>query len=143
VREINKISAALPERKRSMDRARWYKSPKSAIVVPVMGLRSGATEKKRCLEITDSEEKAEEVCTEILEMQREHFIDIGDAVIATCDAQGRIRLNQLLHTTATGTLSGRFRACWSVGFSSCRQLARPSAPAVARHRRGHGRCRRR
>jgi uncharacterized membrane protein len=56
----------------------------------------------------DSEEKAEEVRTKILEMQQEYLIDIGDAVIATRNDKGRIKLNQLFHTTGAGALSGAF-----------------------------------
>jgi uncharacterized membrane protein len=56
----------------------------------------------------DSEAKAEEVRAKILDMQKEYLIDIGDAVIATRDADGRIKLNQLFHTTTAGALSGAF-----------------------------------
>lgn len=56
----------------------------------------------------DSEDKAEEVRSKILEMQKEYLIDIGDAVIATRDAKGRVKLNQLFHTTGAGALSGAF-----------------------------------
>ncbi|HKD74116.1 MAG TPA: DUF1269 domain-containing protein, partial [Ktedonobacterales bacterium] len=43
-----------------------------------------------------------------LEMQSEYLIEIGDAVIATKDAKGRVKLNQLMHTTAAGAASGAF-----------------------------------
>lgn len=56
----------------------------------------------------DNEQKAEEVRAKILEMQKEYLIDIGDAVIATRDASGHVKLNQLFHTTAAGALSGAF-----------------------------------
>ena len=55
-----------------------------------------------------SEEKAEEVRAKILAMQQEYLIEIGDAVIATKDATGRVKLNQLLNTTAAGAASGAF-----------------------------------
>ena len=58
--------------------------------------------------VFDNEAKAEEVRTKILDMQNEYLIDIGDAVIATRDANGRIKLNQLFHTTTAGALSGAF-----------------------------------
>ncbi|MCI4680671.1 DUF1269 domain-containing protein [Rhodoblastus acidophilus] len=54
----------------------------------------------------DSEQKAEEVRDRILGMQREYLIDIGDAVIAVRDDKGRIKLNQLMNTTAAGAASG-------------------------------------
>ena len=55
-----------------------------------------------------SEEKAEEVRTKILEMQKEYLIEVGDAVIATKDSKGRVKLNQLMNTTAAGAASGAF-----------------------------------
>jgi uncharacterized membrane protein len=54
----------------------------------------------------DNEQKAEEVRDRILGMQREYLIDIGDAVIAVRDDKGRVKLNQLMNTTAAGAASG-------------------------------------
>ncbi len=54
----------------------------------------------------DSEQKAEEVRDRILAMQREYLIDVGDAVIAVRDDNGRVKLNQLVNTTAAGAASG-------------------------------------
>lgn len=56
----------------------------------------------------DTEQKAEEVRTKILELQQEYLIEIGDAVIATRDEKGRVHLNQLVNTTAAGAASGAF-----------------------------------
>jgi uncharacterized membrane protein len=53
-----------------------------------------------------SEQKAEEVRDRVLAMQKEYLIELGDAVVAVKDANGRIKLNQLMNTTATGALSG-------------------------------------
>jgi len=53
-----------------------------------------------------SEQKAEEVREKILEMQKEYLIELGDAVVAVKDDKGRVKLNQLLNTTAAGALSG-------------------------------------
>lgn len=55
-----------------------------------------------------SEAKAEEIRTKILELQKDYLIEVGDAVVATKDAKGHIRLNQLMHTTAAGAVSGAF-----------------------------------
>jgi uncharacterized membrane protein len=55
-----------------------------------------------------SEEKAEAVREKVLGMQKEYLIELGDAVIAVKDAQGRVKLNQLFHTTASGAVSGAF-----------------------------------
>ena len=55
-----------------------------------------------------SEAKAEEVRQKILDMQKDYLIDIGDAVIATKNANGRVKLNQLMNTTAAGAAGGSF-----------------------------------
>jgi uncharacterized membrane protein len=55
-----------------------------------------------------SETKAEEVRQKLLAMQKEYLIELGDAVIAVKDAQGHIKLNQLINTTAAGAVSGTF-----------------------------------
>ena len=55
-----------------------------------------------------TEAKAEEVRQKLLAMQKDYLIELGDAVIAVKDAEGRIKLNQLLNTTATGAVSGAF-----------------------------------
>jgi uncharacterized membrane protein len=41
-------------------------------------------------------------------MQKEYLIELGDAVIAVRDAKGRVKLNQLFHTTAASAVSGAF-----------------------------------
>src|SRR3954469_1488305 len=53
-----------------------------------------------------TEEKAEEVREKLLNMQREYLIELGDAVIAVKQPNGRIKLNQLVHTTAMGAAGG-------------------------------------
>jgi uncharacterized membrane protein len=55
-----------------------------------------------------NEAKAEEVRQKLLAMQKEYLIELGDAVIAVKDAKGRIKLNQLLNTTAAAAVSGTF-----------------------------------
>jgi uncharacterized membrane protein len=55
-----------------------------------------------------TEAKAEQVRQKLLGMQKEYLIELGDAVIAVKDAQGRIKLNQLLNTTTSGAVSGAF-----------------------------------
>lgn len=54
------------------------------------------------------EAHAEDVRKRLFELQKEYLIEIGDAVIATKDADGQIKLNQLFNTTAAGALSGSF-----------------------------------
>jgi uncharacterized membrane protein len=55
-----------------------------------------------------SEKKAEGVREMLLAMQKEYLIELGDAVIAVKEPNGRIKLNQLLHTTTAGAVSGTF-----------------------------------
>lgn len=55
-----------------------------------------------------TEAKAEEVRQKILAMHKEYLLEVGDAVVAVKDAKGRIKLNQLLNTTAVGATSGAF-----------------------------------
>jgi uncharacterized membrane protein len=58
-----------------------------------------------------SEAKAEEVRKKVLEMQKEYLIEVGDAVIATRDEKGHVKLNQLIHATGIGAASG---AMWGL-----------------------------
>jgi uncharacterized membrane protein len=53
-----------------------------------------------------TEEKAEEVRQKILGMQKEYLIELQDAVVVVKTPDGKIKLNQLMNTTATGALSG-------------------------------------
>ena len=55
-----------------------------------------------------NETQAEAVRQKLLAMQKEYLIELGDAVIAVKDDQGRIKLNQLLNTTTVGAVSGAF-----------------------------------
>ena len=55
-----------------------------------------------------TEEKAEEVRNKILALQKDYLIDIGDAVIAVKNPNGRVKLNQLMSTTAAGAAGGSF-----------------------------------
>src|SRR3974390_3822843 len=58
--------------------------------------------------VCPTEAKAEEVRQKLLGMQKEYLIELGDAVIAVKDAKGRVKLNQLINTTAGGAVSGPF-----------------------------------
>jgi len=55
-----------------------------------------------------SEQKAEEIRQRVLAMQKEYLVELGDAVVAVKDSQGRIKLNQMMNLTAAGALSGAF-----------------------------------
>jgi len=56
----------------------------------------------------DDPYRAEEVRTMLRKMQREYLVDIDDAVVATKDEKGRIRLDQYQNVTAAGAVSGGF-----------------------------------
>jgi uncharacterized membrane protein len=53
-----------------------------------------------------TEAKAEEVRHRLLDMQKEYLVDLGDAVIATKQPNGRVKLNQMFHPTAAGAAYG-------------------------------------
>jgi uncharacterized membrane protein len=53
-------------------------------------------------------EKAEAVRQELLTLQKEYLISLDDAVIATKTDDGKIKLHQLMNTTAAGAASGSF-----------------------------------
>jgi uncharacterized membrane protein len=55
-----------------------------------------------------SEARAEEVRQKILEMQKDYLIELGDAAIAIKQADGSVKLSQLINTTAAGAVSGTF-----------------------------------
>ncbi|HTO31922.1 MAG TPA: DUF1269 domain-containing protein [Pararhizobium sp.] len=55
-----------------------------------------------------TETKAEEVRQRLFELQKEYLIQLGDAVIAVKADNGKVKLNQLVNTTAAGATSGSF-----------------------------------
>lgn len=55
-----------------------------------------------------TEAKAEEMRQKLFELQKQYLIEIGDAAIAVMHEGGKIKLNQLLNTTAMGAASGGF-----------------------------------
>jgi uncharacterized membrane protein len=55
-----------------------------------------------------SEAKAEEIRQRLFDLQKEYLIEITDAVIAVKEQNGKVKLNQLLNTTAAGAVSGTF-----------------------------------
>src|SRR3990167_9937766 len=56
----------------------------------------------------DSEEKAEDIRDRLLDLQKSHIVSLADAVIATKNAKGRIKLNQLASPATSGAISGGF-----------------------------------
>lgn len=55
-----------------------------------------------------TEAKAEEIRNKLLELQKEYLIELSDAVIAVKQESGRVKLIQLMSTTAAGAVSGGF-----------------------------------
>lgn len=55
-----------------------------------------------------TEARAEEMRQKIFGLQKEYLIEIGDAAIAVMHDDGKVKLNQLLNTTAMGAVSGSF-----------------------------------
>ena len=55
-----------------------------------------------------SEEAAESVRHRLLELQKEYLIELGDAVVAVKQPNGKVKLNQLVNPTTAGAVSGTF-----------------------------------
>lgn len=53
-----------------------------------------------------TEARAEEVRQRVLALQKDYLITLGDAVVVVKNADGHIKLNQLINTTAAGAMSG-------------------------------------
>src|SRR5215831_5679486 len=52
--------------------------------------------------------QAEEVRLKLWKLQKDYLIDLEDAVVATKDQDGKVKLHQAVNLTATGALSGGF-----------------------------------
>jgi uncharacterized membrane protein len=52
--------------------------------------------------------QAEEVRLKLWKLQKDYLIDLEDAVVATKDQEGKVKLHQAVNLTATGALSGGF-----------------------------------
>jgi uncharacterized membrane protein len=77
-----------------------------------------------------TEAQAEEVRARLLGMQKEYLIQLGDAVVAVKNADGRVKLNQLFAPTAAGAASG---ALWGtlIGFLVLMPLAGAAVGAAS------------
>ncbi len=49
----------------------------------------------------DDIHKAEEVRLKLQKMERDYLVDLADAVVATKDEKGKVRLNQIHNLTAS------------------------------------------
>jgi uncharacterized membrane protein len=52
--------------------------------------------------------KAEEVRLKLLKMQKDYLVDLEDAVVATKDQKGKVKLHQIYHLTGAGAVTGGF-----------------------------------
>lgn len=55
-----------------------------------------------------NETKAEEMRKKLFDLQKEYLIELSDAVIAVKQDSGKVKLNQLVNTTAVGAVMGGF-----------------------------------
>ena len=56
----------------------------------------------------DNEKQAEDVRDKVLALQHQYLIEVDDAVVVTRDQNGQVKLNQLMHPTASGAVAGAF-----------------------------------
>ncbi len=56
----------------------------------------------------DDIHKAEEVRLKLQKMERDYLVDLADAVVATKDEKGKVRLNQIHNLTASRAVSGGY-----------------------------------
>jgi uncharacterized membrane protein len=59
----------------------------------------------------DDRFKAEEMRLRLLRMQKDHLVDLEDAVVAVPDDTGKIKLHQAVNFTALGAVSGGYWGC--------------------------------
>lgn len=56
----------------------------------------------------DTSEKAEAARAELMGMAKEYLVDVADAVVATTDQNGHIKLNQMVNLWTAGAAGGAF-----------------------------------
>ncbi|NIZ12736.1 DUF1269 domain-containing protein [Phaeobacter sp. HF9A] len=59
----------------------------------------------------DTPKQAEAARTELFGMAKEYLVDVADAVVATADEEGKIKLDQMVNLWSVGAASG---AMWGV-----------------------------
>ena len=93
-----------------MQISQWNKSPPNMFQQGVVVVSFS-----RSIQMSDlvaivypTEEKAEEMRKKLFNLQQEYLIELSDAVIAVKQDSGKVKLNQMMNTTAVGALSGGF-----------------------------------
>ena len=56
----------------------------------------------------DTPEEAEQARVTLIDLSRDYLVDVGDAVVATVDRKGRIKLNQMVNLWTVGASGGAF-----------------------------------
>ncbi|WP_417310418.1 DUF1269 domain-containing protein [Devosia sp.] len=56
----------------------------------------------------DTPEKAEAARADLFGMAKEYLVDVADAVVATVDSKGQIKLNQMVNLWTVGSAGGAF-----------------------------------
>lgn len=56
----------------------------------------------------DTPEEAERARATLIDLSREYLVDVGDAVVATVDSKGHIKLNQMVNLWTVGASGGAF-----------------------------------
>lgn len=56
----------------------------------------------------ENEQKAEAARADLFGMAKEYLVDVGDAVVATVDKKGHIKLNQMVNLWTVGGAGGAF-----------------------------------
>ncbi|MDO8431930.1 MAG: DUF1269 domain-containing protein [Candidatus Binatus sp.] len=56
----------------------------------------------------DDEHKAEEIRLRLVKMQQSYLVDLEDAVVATRNSSGEVKLHQIHNLTVAGAISGGF-----------------------------------
>lgn len=56
----------------------------------------------------DTPEEAERARATLIDLSREYLVDVGDAVVATADSKGHIKLNQMVNLWTVGASGGAF-----------------------------------
>lgn len=56
----------------------------------------------------DTPNRAEDARKKLMKMAREYLVDVADAVVATADADGNVKLNQMVNMWTAGAAGGAF-----------------------------------
>jgi uncharacterized membrane protein len=56
----------------------------------------------------DNMEKAQEMRTKLLKLQKEYLVDLEDAVVVVRDPKGKVKLHQIISLPGAGALEGGF-----------------------------------